>query len=330
MAQLHLICSSPTICNTSFPPRYVYTPSSSFIYCAACDGPVAPECMGARSLTLTIHGHAPDGARRRGIGPDEAASNEVGSDRIGSGQARTDGLRSDAVGPNASRIARRGQGDDAAWQGRCDRVGDGGSGGDVKCISGNGLPSGSRRRAIHSGGGVGADASVSSSRELKEHASTWRARALLLTGVRGDADGGWDAEQDDSDAFRSSKLSPQTARALPAVHAQTNDKAEDSVQEAGARAAVMQARGRPMLWTACEAVCQSCAAGGNVLIPCSPLGVTLTLIEALAESLAARDERAVPIYLFTPVRFGCDVISGGISAIISLYGMLVRIGISML
>ena len=134
---------------------------------------------------------------------------------------------------------------------------------------------------------MGADASVSSSRELKEHASTWRARALLLTGVRGDADGGWDAEQDDSDAFRSSKLSPQTARALPAVHAQTNDKAEDSVQEAGARAAVMQARGRPTLWTACEAACQSCAAGGNVLIPCSPLGATLTLIEVITVTMAA-------------------------------------------
>ena len=51
---------------------------------------------------------------------------------------------------------------------------------------------------------------------------------------------------------------------------------------------------------ACEAACKRCAAGGRVLMPCSFVGATLTLIEALAGALASRGLGHVPLHILSP------------------------------
>ncbi|KAL1515484.1 hypothetical protein AB1Y20_002108 [Prymnesium parvum] len=49
-----------------------------------------------------------------------------------------------------------------------------------------------------------------------------------------------------------------------------------------------------------QEICRTCAAGGNVLVPCAPHGATLSLLELLSSSLLSRGIR-LPIFLISPI-----------------------------
>lgn len=135
---------------------------------------------------------------------------------------------------------------------------------------------------------------VSASKELQVPPASWRERIVLLTDLEADADLATDLATELRDPLWPPALAVSATGTAPgerAVLAAGAVRGERVVLAAGAA-----------LRSACAAACRTCAGGGSVLIPSSPHGASLALIEALSNALRSRDMRNVPIYLLSPVQ----------------------------